>query len=228
MLETRNLSKTYSSDGVDYQALKDVDLSISRGDCIAIVGKSGSGKSTLMHLLACLDTPTYGGVYFDGRDVSQLSERAKNTLRNEKFGFVFQQFFLNGRDTVFENVVLPLRIRGASSAEIDNSVRNAIDAVGLADKKYKKAKDLSGGEKQRVCIARALVGEPEVIFADEPTGNLDSATGAAVEETLFNLNRDKGITLVVVTHDSDLAGKCGRVIEMKDGSIVSDTQRRAA
>ena len=228
MLETRNLSKTYSSDGVDYEALKDVDLSISRGDCLAIVGKSGSGKSTLMHLLACLDGPSGGGVYFDGRDVSQMSERAKNDLRNEKFGFVFQQFFLNGRDTVFENVVLPLRIRGASAAEIDENVKNAINAVGLTDKKFKKAKDLSGGEKQRVCIARALVGQPEVIFADEPTGNLDSATGASVEETLFNLNREKGITLVVVTHDSDLAGKCDRVIEMKDGRIVSDTATEVA
>jgi putative ABC transport system ATP-binding protein len=220
MLETQDLSKTYSSDGVDYEALKNVDLSISRGDCLAIVGKSGSGKSTLMHLLACLDMPTSGSVCFDGRDVSLLTERAKNTLRNEKFGFVFQQFFLNGRDTVFENVVLPLRIRGASSAVVDANVQDALNAVGLADKKYKKAKDLSGGEKQRVCIARALVSEPEVIFADEPTGNLDSATGSAVEETLFRLNREKGITLVVVTHDSELAGKCG--------CIVSDTARRAA
>ena len=228
MLETRDLSKTYHSDGVDYEALKNVDLSISRSDCLAIVGKSGSGKSTLMHLLACLDMPTNGGVYFDGRDVSLLTERAKNSLRNEKFGFVFQQFFLNGRDTVFENVVLPLRIRGASAAEIDTNVGNAINAVGLTDKKFKKAKDLSGGEKQRVCIARALVSDPEVIFADEPTGNLDSVTGAAVEETLFNLNREKGITLVVVTHDSDLASKCDRVIEMKDGRIVSDTARLEA
>jgi len=228
MLETRDLSKTYHSDGVDYEALKNVDLSISRSDCLAIVGKSGSGKSTLMHLLACLDMPTNGGVYFDGRDVSLLTERAKNSLRNEKFGFVFQQFFLNGRDTVFENVVLPLRIRGASAAEIDTNVGNAINAVGLTDKKFKKAKDLSGGEKQRVCIARALVSDPEVIFADEPTGNLDSVTGAAVEETLFNLNREKGITLVVVTHDSDLASKCDRVIEMIDGRIVSDTARLEA
>ena len=228
MLETRNLSKTYSSDGVDYEALKDVDLSISRGDCVAIVGKSGSGKSTLMHLLACLDGPSGGAVFVDGRDVSMMSERAKNELRNEKFGFVFQQFFLNGRDTVFENVVLPLRIRGASADEIDASVKSAINAVGLTDKKFKKAKDLSGGEKQRVCIARALVGQPEVIFADEPTGNLDSATGAAVEDTLFDLNREKGITLVVVTHDSDLANKCDRVIEMKDGRIVSDTVTEVA
>lgn len=228
MLEARNLSKTYTSDGVDYEALKDVDLSIKRGDCVAIVGKSGSGKSTLMHLLACLDAPTDGHVYVDGRDISTFSERSKNALRNEKFGFVFQQFFLNGRDTVFENVVLPMRIRGASKAEISNDTKAALAAVGLDDKVNKKAKDLSGGEKQRVCIARALVGGPEVIFADEPTGNLDSATGASVEEMLFDLNRDKGITLVVVTHDPDLASRCGRVIEMKDGRIIAEHIKEAA
>jgi len=227
MLEARNLSKTYVSDGVDYEALKAVDLSIGRGDCLAIVGKSGSGKSTLMHLLACLDAPTDGSVFLEGKDTSSLSEKAKNSLRNEKFGFVFQQFFLNGRDTVFENVVLPMRIRGASNSQISGDARVALTAVGLEDKINKKAKDLSGGEKQRVCIARALVGGPQIIFADEPTGNLDSATGAAVEKMLFDLNRDKGITLVVVTHDDDLARRCGRVIEMKDGRITAEHNRGA-
>jgi putative ABC transport system ATP-binding protein len=225
MLAARNLSKTYSSEGVDYQALKEVDLKINRGDCVAIVGKSGSGKSTLMHLLACLDQPTSGDVIVDGKETSQLSERSKNTLRNEKFGFVFQQFFLNGRDTVFENVVLPMKIRGLSNAQIDTAATEALIAVGLNDKRDKRAKDLSGGEKQRVCIARALVGGPQVIFADEPTGNLDSNTGAAVEKMLFDLNKDKGITLVVVTHDDDLARRCDRVIEMKDGQIVSEHGR---
>jgi putative ABC transport system ATP-binding protein len=225
MLEARDLSKTYTSDGVDYQALKAVDLSIGQGDCLAIVGKSGSGKSTLMHLLACLDAPTSGSVLLDGNDTSSLSERSKNTLRNEKFGFVFQQFFLNGRDTVLENVSLPLRIRGASASKISSDVTNALKAVGLDDKIHKKAKDLSGGEKQRVCIARAIVGGPRVIFADEPTGNLDSATGSSVEQMLFDLNRDNGITLVVVTHDSDLASRCDRVIEMKDGRIVAEHKK---
>lgn len=227
MLEARNLSKTYTSDGVDYEALKAVDLSIGRGDCLAIVGKSGSGKSTLMHLLACLDAPTDGSVILEGKDTSTLSERSKNTLRNEKFGFVFQQFFLNGRDTVFENVVLPMRIRGASNSQIASDANVALQAVGLEDKINKKAKDLSGGEKQRVCIARALVGGPQIIFADEPTGNLDSSTGAAVERMLFDLNREKGITLVVVTHDDDLAHRCDRVIEMKDGRIVAEHKREA-
>lgn len=222
MLEAKRLSKTYSGDGVDFQALRDVDLTISKGDCVAIVGKSGSGKSTLMHLLACLDAPTDGSVLVDGSDVSSLSEKQKNTLRNEKFGFVFQQFFLNGRDTVFENVVLPMRIRGAAASTLASEAAEALAAVDLSDKSNKSAKDLSGGEKQRVCIARALIGKPQVIFADEPTGNLDSQTGAAVENLLFNLNREQGITLVIVTHDSELAGRCGRVIEMKDGQIVSE------
>lgn len=227
MLLARNLSKTYSSEGVQYEALKNVDLSIGRGDCVAIVGKSGSGKSTLMHLLACLDSPTSGSVLVDDEDVSLLSERSKNTMRNEKFGFVFQQFFLNGRDTVFENVVLPMKIRGRSSTEIEAAAKEAISAVGLIDKSSKRAKDLSGGEKQRVCIARALIGGPQVIFADEPTGNLDSNTGAAVEEMLFGLNREKKITLVVVTHDVELARRCNRVIEMKDGMIISQHVREA-
>ena len=227
MLLARNLSKTYSSEGVEYEALKNVDLSIDRGDCVAIVGKSGSGKSTLMHLLACLDSPTSGSVLVDDADVSLLSERSKNTMRNEKFGFVFQQFFLNGRDTVFENVVLPMKIRGRSSTEIEAAAKEAISAVGLIDKSSKRAKDLSGGEKQRVCIARALIGGPQVIFADEPTGNLDSNTGAAVEEMLFGLNREKKITLVVVTHDDELARRCNRVIEMKDGMIISQHVREA-
>lgn len=228
MLEARNLSKTYTGDGTDFQALRDVDLHINKGDCVAIVGKSGSGKSTLMHLLACLDAPTNGSVLVDGNDTARLSEKQKNTLRNEKFGFVFQQFFLNGRDTVTENVLLPLRIRGASGNALASEASAALAAVELSDKAKKSAKDLSGGEKQRVCIARALIGNPQVIFADEPTGNLDSATGAAVEKLLFDLNRDKGITLVIVTHDGDLAEKCSRIIEMKDGEIVNERAGGAA
>ena len=227
LLEASGLSKTYISDGIGFDALRNVDLRIEQGDCIAIVGKSGSGKSTLMHMLACLDVPTGGYVYVDGDETSTMSEPEKNRLRNEKFGFVFQQFFLNGRDTVFENVVLPMRIRGASDFDMITDVDEALVSVGLSDKSDKKAKDLSGGEKQRVCIARALVGKPQVIFADEPTGNLDSNTGAAVEKMLFDLNREKGITLVIVTHDPDLARRCGRIVEMKDGQIVAERVKGA-
>ncbi len=227
MLEAINLSKTYNSDGVDYEVLKNVNLKIDQGDCIAIVGKSGSGKSTLMHLLACLDAPTVGRVMFDEADVSMLSEKQRNLLRNEKFGFVFQQFFLNGRETVLENVLFPLRIRGMSQYKMIRAAMDALEAVELKDKEDKKAKDLSGGEKQRVCIARALVGSPKVIFADEPTGNLDSNTGHIVEKMLFDLNREKGITLVIVTHDSELANKCQRIIELRDGEVIRDRRKVA-
>ena len=222
MLEAINLSKTYTSDGTDYEALKNINLEIKQGDCAAIIGKSGSGKSTLMHLLACLDEPTTGNVMFEGEDVSTLSEKQRDLLRNEKFGFVFQQFFLNGQETVFENVVLPMRIRGASQYRLTRNAMDALEAVGLKDKEDKRAKDLSGGEKQRVCIARALVGSPQVIFADEPTGNLDSNTGGAIEDMLFRMNKEKNITLIIVTHDADLAAKCERVIEMKDGRIIDN------
>ncbi len=222
MLEAKDLCKIYTSDGADYQALRGIDLKIENGECIAIVGKSGSGKSTLMHLLACLDEPSSGSVFVNGSDVSLLSESEKNVLRNEKFGFVFQQFFLNGRDTVLENTALPLRIRGMKESTIRSQAKSALDAVGLGDKLSKRAKDLSGGEKQRVCIARALVSEPQMIFADEPTGNLDSATGAAVEDMLFAMNRERGITLVIVTHDEDLASRCDRIVNMKDGQIEAD------
>ncbi len=228
MLEAQQLSKTYTSDGAAYEALRGVDLQINSGECVAIVGRSGSGKSTLMHLLACLDEPTAGRILVEGRDVSTLSESEKNHLRNEKFGFVFQQFFLNGRDTVIENIALPLRIRGEKESAIRTRSLAALEAVGLADKASKRAKDLSGGEKQRVCIARALVGEPEMIFADEPTGNLDTATGETVEQILFDMNRTRGITLVVVTHDAELAAKCGRVVNMKDGSIEADGRGEGA
>ncbi len=223
VLDASAITKTYVSGGTGFNALTNVDLKIGKGECVAIIGKSGSGKSTLMHLLACLDEPTEGYVYVDGDDTTTMSEPEKNRLRNESFGFVFQQFFLNGRDTVYENVALPLRIRGMSEAEIGLEAESALAAVGLSDHIDKKAKDLSGGEKQRVCIARALINRPKVIFADEPTGNLDSATGEAVERLLFELNKEKGITLVVVTHDPELAAKCSRVVELKDGRIIRDT-----
>ncbi|CAN5628270.1 ABC transporter ATP-binding protein [soil metagenome] len=220
MLEAVNLGTTYISDGVDYEVLKKINLEIKQGECAAIIGKSGSGKSTLMHLLACLDEPTTGNVRFEGTDVSPLSEKQRAVLRNEKFGFVFQQFFLNGQETVFENVVLPMRIRGATQYRLTKDAMDALEAVGLKDKEDKRAKDLSGGEKQRVCIARALIGSPQIVFADEPTGKLDSNTGGAIEHMLFQMNKEKKITLIIVTHDTDLAAKCERVIEMKDGEVV--------
>lgn len=222
MLEATNLYKTYTSDGTDYEALKNINLQIKQGECAAIIGKSGSGKSTLMHLLACLDAPTSGTITFEGSDYQLLNEKERDRLRNERFGFVFQQFFLNGRETVLENVMLPMRIRGASQYKMIKSAMDALEAVDLKDKESKKAKDLSGGEKQRVCIARALVSNPKVVFADEPTGNLDSNTGEMVEKMLFEMNKNLGISLIIVTHDPELAAKCPRIIEMKDGEILKD------
>ena len=224
MLKAHELAKSYKSGHDEYRALNGVSVEIAADDCLAIVGKSGSGKSTLMHLLACLDTPTSGRIMFEGEDVTTFSQARLNRFRNEKFGFVFQQFFLNGRDTVLENVVLPLKIRGLSRGDRREKAMEYLRAVGLEDKAAKAAKDLSGGEKQRVCIARALTSEPRLIFADEPTGNLDSVTGAMVEETLFRLNREQGIAVVIVTHDEDLAAKCRRRIELKDGEIVAETR----
>ncbi len=220
MLQAVDLVKTYKTDADEFRALDGVNVEIASDDCVAIIGKSGSGKSTLMHLLACLDSPTSGQILFDGGEVSKLSEKELNTLRNEKFGFVFQQFFLNGRDTVLDNVLLPLKIRGNYHFRMISDAMDALEAVGLKDKDDKRAKDLSGGEKQRVCIARALINKPKVIFADEPTGNLDSVNSEMIEDMLFKMNREKGIALIIVTHDSDLARKCKRQIEMKDGRIV--------
>ncbi len=222
MLKAIELTKTYKSGADEYRALSNVTVEIAADDCLAIVGKSGSGKSTLMHLLACLDSPTGGKITFNGEDITTFSQGKLNRFRNETFGFIFQQFFLNGRDSVLENVVLPLKIRGLSSTARRAKGMEILRTVGLEDKARKQAKNLSGGEKQRVCIARALAGEPKVIFADEPTGNLDSVTGAMVEEALFRLNREQGIAVVFVTHDAELAGKCKRVIELKDGEIIAE------
>lgn len=175
-----------------------------------------------MHLLALLDRPTKGEITLDGTRTSKLKQRQLNTLRNKEFGFVFQQFFMNANDTVLNNVMLPLKIAGVGSKERKRRAMHALTIVGLESKAKNKANNLSGGQKQRVCIARAIVNDPAVIFADEPTGNLDSTTGAKIEEILFKLNREKNITLIIVTHDEELAEKCDRQIRIADGRIASD------
>ena len=220
VIATKKLQRTYGKKDTAFTALNDVDLSIEPGESIAIIGKSGSGKSTLMHLLALLDKPSGGSIIVDGKDAGQLAKKQLDTLRNESFGFVFQQFFLNANNTVLDNVILPLKIAGVSRKERVRRGMEVLEAVDLADKAKNKAIDLSGGQKQRVCIARALINDPRVIFADEPTGNLDSHTGAKIEDLLFKLNKEKGITLIVVTHDNDLAKRCDRQIYLKDGQII--------
>lgn len=221
VLSAQNIKKSYGSGENRFDALKGVSLDVHRGEAVAIVGKSGSGKSTLMHLLALLDRVDSGEIKIDGQSASKLKANQLNLLRNKEFGFVFQQFFLIPSATVLENVVLPLTIAGVGLKERNRRGMAALEALELSDKARNKATDLSGGQKQRVVIARALVNEPKVIFADEPTGNLDSATGRTVEDILFNLNKSKGITLVVVTHDEELAARCDRNIVLKDGLEVT-------
>lgn len=225
IIKTEDLTKLYGKKDTEFTALDKVNISIKAGESVAVVGKSGSGKSTLMHLLALLDRPTSGTVKIGKRDASQLSSKQLDLLRNKTFGFVFQQFFLNGNDTVLNNVTLPLKIAGMSLKERNARGLEMLQAVELEDKINNKANDLSGGQKQRVVIARALAGDPKVIFADEPTGNLDSKTGKTIEDLLFSLNKKKGITLVIVTHDHDLASRCGRQIYIEDGKIVSKDKK---
>lgn len=222
-LEAVHLSKQYGSGASRFDALSDVSLTINAGECVAIVGKSGSGKSTLMHLLAVLDEPSNGEVRIHGTNARSLSPRALNRLRNREFGFVFQQFFLNAQQTVLENVTLPLTIAGMRRTARRERAMHVLASLDMADKSTARAITLSGGQKQRTVIARALAGNPSVIFADEPTGNLDSTTGAIVEDMLFALNKDQGITLVVVTHDDELAARCDRQVVLRDGRIVSDS-----
>ncbi|MBP5633788.1 ABC transporter ATP-binding protein [Candidatus Saccharibacteria bacterium] len=226
LLSTRNLKKVYGKRENKFVALRGLDLEIEAGESVAIVGKSGSGKSTLMHLLALLDKPTSGEITLNGRNTSKLKNRKLNRLRNKEFGFVFQSFFMNANDSVLNNVILPLKIAGISRRERKRRAMEALKIVELDDKYKNKAKDLSGGQKQRVCIARAIVNNPKVIFADEPTGNLDSATGDKIENLLFGLNKEKGITLIIVTHDEELAAKCGRQIRIADGEIVEDAKTK--
>ena len=228
LIEVQHLSKTYGKRQTAFQALKDVNLTINQGESVAIVGKSGSGKSTLMHLLALLDTPTHGTIKIDGTDTKKLRKRQINRLRNRRFGFVFQQFFMNASDTVLENVLLPLKISGTRRKTRKKLAEEALKTVELESKMKNKANDLSGGQKQRVCIARAIVNSPKIIFADEPTGNLDSATGEKITDLLMGLNREKGVTLIIVTHDEDLAALCQRQIRISDGQIASDSAQNKA
>ncbi|AKM84748.1 TPA: ABC transporter ATP-binding protein [Patescibacteria group bacterium] len=221
ILEARGLTKIYGTGEFAFPALRGVSLSIASGESIAIVGKSGSGKSTLMHILASLDKPTNGAVLVGGRDITRAKPRLLDNLRNKHFGFVFQQFFMNADNTVLENVILPLKIAGVGARERRTRGLEALRAVELLDKANARANHLSGGQKQRLVIARALINNPLVIFADEPTGNLDSATGRLIEDLLFSLNQ-QGITLVIVTHDEDLSRRCHRRLDMRDGQLLPE------
>ena len=208
--------------GAEVQALRGVSLRVEPGEYAAIIGPSGSGKSTLMHLLGLLDRPSSGVITVGGRDATSLSDSEMATLRNETIGFVFQSFQLLSRTTAIDNVALPLLYRGVSKGERRDRAEAALDAVGLAGRTGHKATELSGGEQQRVAIARALVGEPQLLLADEPTGNLDTRTGGEVMETLERLNAESGVAVVLVTHDRDIALRTQRQIYVRDGLIERD------
>lgn len=219
-----NVTKTYGKKKNTFTALDEVSLTIASGESVAVVGKSGSGKSTLMHIMSGLDRASGGKVVVNGRDIATLKNKALDAFRAKNIGFIFQAFFVQGNETCAQNVALPLEIARMRRSARKSRVSVALKAVGLDDKASQKAKNLSGGQKQRLAIARVIAAQPAIIFADEPTGNLDSATGEKVEKLLFALNKAKGTTLVVVTHDADLAAKCDRQIIIKDGKIVKDSK----
>ena len=223
MIELKNVTKIYGKKKNQFTALKNVSLNIPTGASVAILGKSGSGKSTLMHAISGLDRPQHGQVIIDGQDILQLKPKRVDEFRAKKIGFIFQSFFVQGNESVVDNVSLPLEIARVPRKKRAHKINAALKAVDLYDKRKNRAKDLSGGQKQRLAIARAIVGDPQIIFADEPTGNLDSETGAKVEELLFDYNKQKGVTLIVVTHDADLAKKCDYQIIIKDGRIEHST-----
>lgn len=227
-ISVRDVRRSYGRGQNRFEALKGVSFDIREGESVAIVGKSGSGKSTLMHVLALLDVPSSGTVELEATDTRTLRGKKLNRTRNKTFGFVFQQFFLTPNVSVLENVVLPMKIAGVPRGERRQRGLAALEQLELDDKAKNKALNLSGGRKQRTVIARALVNNPRIIFADEPTGNLDTATGAVVEDILFGLNRENGITLIVVTHDEELAARCDRRILIRDGLIVEDSAQVAA
>jgi len=221
MIETHNLTKIYNPKRQPYTAINDVTLSLEEEMSIAITGKSGSGKSTLMHLLAGLDSPSSGEIRIGDSNLATMSPRKLNRFRSESVGFIFQAFYVLPYDTVFENVALPLRIQKRPEAEIGTRVTDILHQVGLSEKRESATIDLSGGQKQRVSIARALVTRPRLVFADEPTGNLDPETGSDIEALLFQMQREYRTTVFVVTHDDDLAEKCERRIVLKDGEVVT-------
>jgi putative ABC transport system ATP-binding protein len=222
-VEARDVVRSYQLDGLTVDALRGVTLRIGQGDYVAIVGPSGSGKSTLMHLLGCLDRPTSGTLLLGGRDVAVLSDAELAQLRNRTIGFVFQSFQLLTRTSALDNVALPLVYRGVRRIERRERATAALEAVGLGHRLAHRPGQLSGGEQQRVAIARALVGEPTVLLADEPTGNLDTRSGSDVIALLGRLSSERGVAVVVVTHDLEVAGQARRRIHVRDGLVEQDS-----
>jgi len=219
MIEVKNVTKIYGKKDNAFKALDDVSFTIPIGASVAILGKSGSGKSTLMHIMSGLDKPESGEINIGGRNILALSQKQIDKFRSRSMSFIFQSFFVQAKESCYDNVSLPLEIADVSSSKRRKMIVDALTAVELLDKKKSRARDLSGGQKQRLAVARAIVNSPKILFADEPTGNLDSVTGAIIEDLLFDYNKKNKITLIVVTHDPDLANRCDMQILIKDGKI---------
>ena len=228
LIALSSITKTYGQGPAAFQALSGVDLVIDAGEFVAIMGPSGSGKSTAMNILGCLDTPTSGSYRFQGLAVEQLDRKQRALLRRHCLGFVFQGFNLLARTSALENVELPLIYRGAPAAERHAAARAALAQVGLAGREKNTPGELSGGQQQRVAIARAIVTEPTVLLADEPTGNLDTRTSMEIMELISGLNRDRGITVLMVTHEPDIAAYARRVVRFVDGRVDSDARSEEA
>ncbi len=222
IIEVKDLAKVYDNEGVETRALDGVTFNIRKGEFVAIMGPSGSGKSTLLQILGLLDDYSHGEYRFLDTNIKDYNQEEIAKMRNKKMGFVFQAFNLLPRATVLENVKLPLLYSGRPESEWTDLARSAVESVGLAHRMYHEATQLSGGEKQRVAIARALVNQPEIIFADEPTGNLDSKSGQAVIEIIQKLNQEKGHTIILITHETYTAEYAERIIRLHDGAIESD------
>lgn len=223
MIEVKKLTKVYGKKKNQFTALKNVNLSIPDATSVAILGKSGSGKSTMMHVMSGLDRPQKGQVIVDGKDILKLKAREIDNFRAKEMGFIFQSFFVEGGETCYDNVSLTLEMMKIPQSKRRKMIIDALKAVDLSDKIKEKAQNLSGGQKQRLAIARAIVGQPKILFADEPTGNLDTVTSKVIEDLLFDYQKKLGATLIVVTHDEELASRCERIVRIKDGRIESDS-----
>jgi len=220
ILQCENLTMRYAQGGLDVEVLKGVNFNINKGECVAIMGASGSGKSTLLHLLGGLENPTGGNVILDGTDLNHVSGKQLANLRNRSLGFIYQFHHLLGEFTVLENVAMPLLIGGQSVADARQHATRLLQRVGLGHRVEHKPGEISGGERQRAAVARALINKPGVVLADEPTGNLDSKTAEDVFQLMLELNQELNVSFLIVTHDHELAGKMGRVLHMEDGVIV--------